>query len=50
MQTQTQSQRIVSLIEYQAQREQTPSGFAVTCYTLATFAALYCLSVFLFSL
>jgi hypothetical protein len=47
---QTQSQQIVADIVHQAQREQAPSGFAVTCYTVATFAALYCVSVFFFSL
>jgi hypothetical protein len=50
MNKQTQSQQIVANIAHQAQHEQAPSGFAVTCYTVATVAALYCVSVFLFSL
>jgi hypothetical protein len=44
------SQDIIEQMNVDRHREQAPSGFAVTCYTLATFAALYCLSVFFFSL
>jgi hypothetical protein len=44
------SQDIIEQMNVDRHHEQAPSGFAVTCYTLATCAALYCVSVFLFSL
>jgi len=44
------SRELIEQMNVDRHREQAPSRFAVTCYTLATFAALYCVSVFLFSL
>jgi hypothetical protein len=50
MQTQTQSQRIVSLIEYQAQRERSESTAAIVCAALIVPAAVCALIVMFFSL
>lgn len=44
------SRELIDQMNHDRQREATPSSAAVTLYTAATAAALYCAAVFLFTL
>jgi hypothetical protein len=50
MNHETQSQQIAARMNHDRQREATPSAAAVTLYTAAAAAALYCAAAFLFTL
>jgi hypothetical protein len=43
------SRELIDKMNHDRQREAAPSSAAVTLYTAAIFAALYCVSVFLFT-
>jgi hypothetical protein len=43
------SRELIDKMNHDHQREAAPSAAAVTLYTAAIFAALYCVSVFLFT-